>query len=284
MTEPRAGRSDAPRPMRAGWRPSSASGAPTRPSCCGECRPSWPRCRPRSERCPTPDWQARGMHPTRGAMPVSEIVDRFIVEHLEEHADQLDGLELVTIDEIRQAAERIRGVATRTPLLRWDDRTWLKPESLQPVGAFKMRGAYNAIRLPVRRGAVPGSGDLLIGQPRAGGGARGAAARRTGGDRDAGGRAAGQGRGRAPRRRRDRLHRTQLGRAAPGRAGAGRAARPGDDRAVRRSRASSPAREPPGWRSPRICRRSPASWYRSPAAGFRPASPPPSRPSHRRRA
>ena len=95
---------------------------------------------------PAADWQVRGTHPTRGAMPVSEIVDRFIVEHLEEHADQLDGLELVTIDEIRQAAERIRGVAVRTPLLRWDDRTWLKPESLQPVGAFKMRGAYNAIR------------------------------------------------------------------------------------------------------------------------------------------
>jgi threonine dehydratase len=36
-------------------------------------------------------------------------------------------------------------VATRTPLLRWNDRVWLKPESLQPVGAFKMRGAYNAI-------------------------------------------------------------------------------------------------------------------------------------------
>src|SRR6187401_3426780 len=53
---------------------------------------------------------------------------------------------IVTIEEIRAAAERIRGVATRTPLLGWDDRTWLKPESLQPVGAFKMRGAYNAIR------------------------------------------------------------------------------------------------------------------------------------------
>jgi len=52
---------------------------------------------------------------------------------------------IVTIGEIREAAVRIRGVATRTPLLRWDDRTWLKPESLQPVGAFKMRGAYNKI-------------------------------------------------------------------------------------------------------------------------------------------
>jgi threo-3-hydroxy-L-aspartate ammonia-lyase len=53
--------------------------------------------------------------------------------------------ELVGIDRIRAAAERIAGVATRTPLLRWDDGTWLKPESLQPVGAFKMRGAYNKI-------------------------------------------------------------------------------------------------------------------------------------------
>ncbi len=52
---------------------------------------------------------------------------------------------LVGIDQIREAAERIRGVAVRTPLLRWDERTWLKAESLQPVGAFKMRGAYNKV-------------------------------------------------------------------------------------------------------------------------------------------
>jgi threo-3-hydroxy-L-aspartate ammonia-lyase len=52
---------------------------------------------------------------------------------------------LVTLDDIRAAAKRIRGVALRTPLLRWDDRTWLKAESLQPIGAFKMRGAYNRI-------------------------------------------------------------------------------------------------------------------------------------------
>ncbi len=52
---------------------------------------------------------------------------------------------LVSIQEIREAAERIHGVATRTPLLRWDGRTWLKPESLQPIGAFKLRGAYNKI-------------------------------------------------------------------------------------------------------------------------------------------
>ncbi|HEX2193777.1 MAG TPA: threonine/serine dehydratase [Candidatus Limnocylindria bacterium] len=97
------------------------------------------------ERLPADAWQRAGRHPTLGEMSVAQIVGRFIVAHLEEHADQLDGLELVTLEEIRDAAERIRGAAVRTPLLRWDDRTWLKPESLQPVGAFKMRGAYNAI-------------------------------------------------------------------------------------------------------------------------------------------
>lgn len=50
--------------------------------------------------------------------------------------------EIVSLDRIRFAAERIRGVAVRTPLLPWEDGVWLKPESLQPVGAFKMRGAY----------------------------------------------------------------------------------------------------------------------------------------------
>ena len=53
---------------------------------------------------------------------------------------------LVGIEEIRQAAERISGTAVRTPLMRspWPG-LWLKPEMLQPMGAFKIRGALNAI-------------------------------------------------------------------------------------------------------------------------------------------
>src|SRR2546429_189209 len=59
-------------------------------------------------------------------------------------------MQLVTLDEIRAAADRIRDVAVRTPLLPclWGDPDrplWIKPENLQPVGAFKIRGAYNAI-------------------------------------------------------------------------------------------------------------------------------------------
>jgi len=39
-------------------------------------------------------WQLRGVHPVRGEMPVERIVETFIVDHLEEHADQLDSLKL----------------------------------------------------------------------------------------------------------------------------------------------------------------------------------------------
>ncbi len=41
---------------------------------------------------PDEAWEARGAHPTRGEMTVAPIVERFIVAHLEEHADQLDSL------------------------------------------------------------------------------------------------------------------------------------------------------------------------------------------------
>jgi threonine dehydratase len=55
---------------------------------------------------------------------------------------------LVTLDEIRAAAERLQGIAARTPLVAFGpptDRRFLKAESLQPIGAFKLRGAYVAI-------------------------------------------------------------------------------------------------------------------------------------------
>lgn len=66
--------------------------------------------------------------------------------------------DLVTLDDVRAAAERIRGSVVRTPLVRasGDPRALaLKPESLQPTGAFKARGAVNAVSAipPERRAA-----------------------------------------------------------------------------------------------------------------------------------
>ena len=55
---------------------------------------------------------------------------------------------LVTLDSIRAAALTLRGVAVRTPLVpfgRPETRRFLKAESLQPIGAFKLRGAFVAV-------------------------------------------------------------------------------------------------------------------------------------------
>lgn len=41
---------------------------------------------------PPETWRLVGAHPTLGEMTVERMVDHFIVTHLEEHADQLDGL------------------------------------------------------------------------------------------------------------------------------------------------------------------------------------------------
>ena len=58
----------------------------------------------------------------------------------------------VTLDEIRAARERIRGIAIHTPLIRLlhggqHPEVWLKLENLQPINAFKIRGAANAVSL-----------------------------------------------------------------------------------------------------------------------------------------
>ena len=63
-----------------------------------------------------------------------------------------------TIDQIRDAQQRLRGLAVRTPLLRLDvsrdaagapAELWLKLENLQPIGSFKIRGgAYAMLTSP----------------------------------------------------------------------------------------------------------------------------------------
>lgn len=41
---------------------------------------------------PAEAWSFVGLHPTRGEVPVERIVEGSVVDHLEEHADQLEGL------------------------------------------------------------------------------------------------------------------------------------------------------------------------------------------------
>ena len=66
--------------------------------------------------------------------------------------------EFVTMKDIRAAQRRIEGVAVRTPMVRVDPERvraagfavpefdlYLKAESAQPIGSFKLRGAYNMV-------------------------------------------------------------------------------------------------------------------------------------------
>ena len=69
--------------------------------------------------------------------------------------------ELISLADIQAARERIASTAVRTPLLRlsrarlrmagWPELSdsipeiYLKDESAQPIGSFKLRGAYNKI-------------------------------------------------------------------------------------------------------------------------------------------
>jgi threonine dehydratase len=60
-------------------------------------------------------------------------------------------IEAPTIDDVLAARERIASTVTRTPLLRLHvdspAEIYLKLESLQPIGSFKLRGATNAIAM-----------------------------------------------------------------------------------------------------------------------------------------
>ena len=61
-------------------------------------------------------------------------------------------IDRLDLEAIREAAGRVRPYVVRTPLLRVERpgcELLLKPESLQPTGAFKLRGAFNKmLRLP----------------------------------------------------------------------------------------------------------------------------------------
>jgi threonine dehydratase len=61
---------------------------------------------------------------------------------------------LIPLDEIRAARETIADTVVRTPLVRLHVDApadiYLKLENLQPIGSFKLRGAYNAMRRATR--------------------------------------------------------------------------------------------------------------------------------------
>ena len=74
-----------------------------------------------------------------------------------------EAVEGVTLAEVRAAARALEGVAVRTPLLEVPGLSSLagapvalKCENAQPIGAFKIRGAYHAVARMARTGAGEG--------------------------------------------------------------------------------------------------------------------------------
>src|SRR5579862_4236097 len=75
----------------------------------------------------------------------------------------------ITLAAVEEARVRIRGIALRTPVIRLNtdaegnakDEVFLKLESLQPIGSFKIRGAANAMmrapRESIARGVLTAS-------------------------------------------------------------------------------------------------------------------------------
>ena len=64
----------------------------------------------------------------------------------------LEPVRPIELDEIEAARNRIEGTIVRTPLVRLqlakdDPEIWLKLENLQPINAYKLRGAANAVAM-----------------------------------------------------------------------------------------------------------------------------------------
>jgi threonine dehydratase len=85
------------------------------------------------------------------ARPVTTAAKPVTMAAKEATAEAPGEAPLVTIEDVRRAAANLAGVVIRTPLVPFGTagpggpRVLLKAESLQPIGAFKIRGAYHAI-------------------------------------------------------------------------------------------------------------------------------------------
>src|SRR5262245_46632948 len=97
---------------------------------------------------PFPGWRSASTAPERRRRPDEDV--SMTATKVEAAAAAVEA-PLVSLDDVRAAARSLEGVAIRTPLLAFGTageggpRLLVKAESLQPIGAFKIRGAYHAI-------------------------------------------------------------------------------------------------------------------------------------------
>ena len=58
----------------------------------------------------------------------------------------METVTLPTLQEIKKAAKRLKKITVHSPLISYNENSdiYMKPETLQPVKSFKIRGVYNA--------------------------------------------------------------------------------------------------------------------------------------------
>ena len=90
--------------------------------------------------------EARGIYGRRFS-PVGAVAAE--CRTIQNSAHCAGAIAIITLNDLQEASQRILGVAVRTPLVSYPsmngERFLLKAECLQPVGSFKLRGAYNKI-------------------------------------------------------------------------------------------------------------------------------------------
>ena len=88
----------------------------------------------------------------RPAVPPTSWLEPYLISYLPTHSSYHSTLSLMTLSDIQQAAQRIQPLIHRTPVLTSESidrragcRIFFKGENFQKAGAFKMRGAANAV-------------------------------------------------------------------------------------------------------------------------------------------
>jgi threonine dehydratase len=79
----------------------------------------------------------------------------------------MDSLILPSLKEVKEASKRLKDIIVHTPLLKHDENSeiYLKPETLQPVKSFKIRGVFNAVACLTEKQRKNGLSTMSSGNP-----------------------------------------------------------------------------------------------------------------------
>src|ERR1700731_1719589 len=88
----------------------------------------------------------------KAGLPSRSFKRRLVANSKSPMTPTLEPVRAIALDEIKAARTRIAGTIVRTPLIHLEmgneyPEIWLKLENLQPINAYKLRGAANAVAM-----------------------------------------------------------------------------------------------------------------------------------------